>query len=257
MNYMMNLIGFKTILKKEIIRILRIWPQTLIPPIITTSLYFIIFGEILFKDRFIFVDGQEISYSHYLIPGLVAMAIIINSYSSTSSSFFSIKFQKNIEELLVSPLPAWIIILGYTFGGLFRGLTNGLMIFITSLCFEPTSIHSYLMCFSIALLMSFFFSIAGIINAIFSKTFDDIMWFPSFILTPMVYLGGVFFTIEMLPNFWQLVTKINPIYHFIDIFRHSLLGIGKFNYLSFVVIVIFNFILFITAIYFFNKKLQK
>ena len=207
MNYMMNLIGFKTILKKEIIRILRIWPQTLIPPIITTSLYFIIFGEILFKDRFISVDGPEISYSQYLIPGLVAMAIIINSYSSTSSSFFSIKIQKNIEELLVSPLPAWIIILGYTFGGLFRGLTNGLMIFITSLCFEPTSIHSYLMCFSIALLMSFFFSIAGIINAIFSKTFDDIMWFPSFILTPMVYLGGVFFTIEMLPNFWQLVTK--------------------------------------------------
>ncbi|MBY0581234.1 MAG: ABC transporter permease [Rickettsiales bacterium] len=257
MNYMMNLIGFKTILKKEIMRILRIWPQTLIPPIITTSLYFIIFGEILFKDRFIFVDGQEISYSQYLIPGLVAMAIIINSYSSTSSSFFSIKFQKNIEELLVSPLPAWIIILGYTFGGLFRGLTNGLMIFITSLCFEPTSIHSYLMCFSIALLMSFFFSIAGIINAIFSKSFDDIMWFPSFILTPMVYLGGVFFTIEMLPNFWQLVTKINPIYHFIDIFRHSLLGIGKFNYLSFIVIVIFNFMLFITAIYFFNKKLQK
>lgn len=257
MNYMMNLIGFKTILKKEIIRVLRIWPQTLIPPIITTSLYFIIFGEILFKDRFISVDGQEISYSQYLIPGLVAMAIIINSYSSTSSSFFSIKFQKNIEELLVSPLPAWIIILGYTFGGLFRGLTNGLMIFITSLCFEPTSIHSYLMCFSIALLISFFFSIAGIINAIFSKTFDDIMWFPSFILTPMVYLGGVFFTIEMLPNFWQLVTKMNPIYHFIDIFRHSLLGIGKFNYLSFIVIVIFNFILFITAIYFFNKKLQK
>jgi ABC-2 type transport system permease protein len=257
MNYMMNLIGFKTILKKEIIRILRIWPQTLIPPIITTSLYFIIFGEILFKDRFISVDGQEISYSQYLIPGLVAMAIIINSYSSTSSSFFSIKIQKNIEELLVSPLPAWIIILGYTFGGLFRGLTNGLMIFITSLCFEPTSIHSYLMCFSIALLMSFFFSIAGIINAIFSKTFDDIMWFPSFILTPMVYLGGVFFTIEMLPNFWQLVTKINPIYHFIGIFRYSLLGIGKFNYLSLVIIVIFNFTLFITAIYFFNKKLQK
>ena len=257
MNYMMNLIGFKTILKKEIIRILRIWPQTLIPPIITTSLYFIIFGEILFKDRFISVDGQEISYSQYLIPGLVAMAIIINSYSSTSSSFFSIKIQKNIEELLVSPLPAWIIILGYTFGGLFRGLINGLMIFITSLCFEPTSIHSYLMCFSIALLMSFFFSIAGIINAIFSKTFDDIMWFPSFILTPMVYLGGVFFTIEMLPNFWQLVTKINPIYHFIGIFRYSLLGIGKFNYLSLVIIVIFNFTLFITAIYFFNKKLQK
>ena len=257
MNLHMNFIGFKTILKKEIIRILRIWPQTLIPPIITTSLYFIIFGEILFKNRFIAIDGQEISYSQYLIPGLVAMAIIINSYSSTSSSFFSMKFQKNVEELLVSPLPTWIIILGYTFGGLFRGMINGLMIFITALCFEAVAIHSYFMCFSIALLMSFFFSLAGIINAIFSKTFDDIMWFPSFILTPMVYLGGVFFTIEMLPNFWQIVTKINPIYHFIDIFRHSLLGIGKFNYLSFITIVIFNFILFIAATYFFNKKLQK
>jgi ABC-2 type transport system permease protein len=257
MNLQMNFIGFKTILRKEIIRILRIWPQTLIPPIITTSLYFIIFGEILFKNRFITVDGQEISYSQYLIPGLVAMAIIINSYSSTSSSFFSMKFQKNVEELLVSPLPTWIIILGYTFGGLFRGMINGCMILITALCFETVDIYSNFMCFSIALLMSFFFYIAGIINEIFSKTFDDIMWFPSFILTPMVYLGGVFFTIEMLPNFWQIITKVNPIYHFIGIFRHSLLGIGEFNYLSFIIIVVFNFILFILATYLFNKKLQK
>lgn len=257
MNCQMNFIGFKTIVRKEVIRIFRIWPQTLIPPIMTTSLYFIIFGKILFKDRFIAMGEQEIYYSQYLIPGLVAMAIIINSYSSASSSFFSMKFQKNIEELLISPLPTWVIILGCTFGGLFRGIINGFMILITSLCFGIVSIHSYLMCFSIALLISFFFSIAGIINAIFSKTFDDIMWFPSFILTPMLYLGGVFFTIGMLPNFWQIITKINPVYHFIDIFRNTLLGIGEFNYLSFFSILLLNFILFILAIYIFDKKLHK
>ena len=253
----MSFIGFKTILKKEIIRILRIWPQTLIPPIITTSLYFIIFGEILFKNRFISIAGQNIEYSQYLVPGLIAMAIIMNSYSSTSSSFFSMKFQKNIDELLVSPLPTWIIIVGFTFGGIFRGILNGLMVLITTLFFITFNMHSYIMCIYMIFLMSFFFSVAGIINAIFSKTFDDIMWFPSFILTPMVYLGGVFFTIEMLPNLWQKITHLNPIYHFINIFRHSFWGIGNFDYVSFVSIIFANIILFVIAVYSFNRKLQK
>ncbi len=257
MKWQINFIGFKTILKKEIIRILRIWPQTLIPPIITTSLYFIIFGEILFKNRFVSIGGQNVAYDQYLVPGLIAMAIIMNSYSSTSSSFFSMKFQKNIDELLLSPLPTWIIIIGYTFGGIFRGILNGLMVLITTLFFITFSIHSFIMCICMIFLMSFFFSVAGIVNSIFSKTFDDIMWFPSFILTPMVYLGGVFFTIEMLPNLWQKITQLNPIYHFISIFRHSFWQIGNFDYISFTSIIFANIILFAFAVYSFNRKLQK
>lgn len=257
MKWQMNFIGFKTIIKKEIIRILRIWPQTLIPPIITTSLYFIIFGEILFKNRMISIDGQDIAYSQYLVPGLIAMAIIMNSYSSTSSSLFSMKFQKNIDELLISPLPTWIIVIGCAFGGIFRGILNGLIVLITTLFFIPFSIHSYIMCICMIFLMSFFFSLAGIINAIFSKTFDDILWFPSFILTPMVYLGGVFFTIEMLPSLWQKITQLNPIYHFISIFRHSFWGISNFDYVSFTFIIFANIALFAFAVYSFNRKLQK
>ena len=252
----MNFIGFKTIFKREVTRVLRIWPQTLIPPIITTSLYFIIFGKILFKNRLILFAGQTISYSQYLISGLVAMAVIINSYNSASSSFFSMKFQKNIEELLVSPLSTWVIILGCSVGGVFRGMTNGIMILITALCFEQININLSFICFFIALSVSFFFSVAGMINAILSKTFDNITWFPAFILTPMVYLSGVFFTIETLSSFWQVVTIVNPVYHFVNIFRQSLLNAGHFNYLSFAIILVGNVILFILAIYLFNQKLK-
>ena len=252
----MSFIGFKSILKKEITRIIRIWPQTLIPPIITSSIYFIIFSKILFKDKLVYIDNQEFYYSQYIVVGLIAMAIIMNSYSSASSSFFSMKFQRNVEELLISPLSTWTIILGYIIGGMCRGIINGLMIFITSLYFEKININSYLMFCLVALLMSFFFATIGMINAIFSKKFDDITWFPSFILTPLVYLGGVFFTIDMLPKSWQVIAQINPIYNFINILRNSALGSNTIDYLSLLTLITFNIILFLLATYFFDIKLR-
>ena len=257
MSIQIIVIGLKTIVKREIIRIIRIWPQTIIPSIITTSLYFIIFGDILLQNRFIIMNNQSIPYNIFLVPGLISMSIILNAYNNTSSSFFSIKFQKNIEELLVSPLPIWVIILGYTIGGIVRSLINGFLVLIISFYFINFSVHSYLFLLFISLLTSLLFSTLGIINAIFSQTFDDLVWVPSFILTPMVYFGGIFFTIEMLPPFWQTIVKLNPIYYILNIFRFSVIGSERFNFLSVIGIFILNIILFILAVFCFNKKLQK
>jgi ABC-2 type transport system permease protein len=257
MNFRSKFTALSTILKKEIIRILRIWPQTLVPPIITTSLYFVIFGKVLFNNREILVSGESISYIEYLIPGLIIMSIITNAYGSSSSSLFGCKFQKNIEELLVAPIAAWIIILGFTLGGVFRGLINGIMIFITAILFAPITVYSPTLSLTVALLTAMFFSLTGIINAIFAKTFDDISWFPAFILTPMVYLGGVFFSISMLPDTWRFIVTLNPVYHFVDIFRHNLIGVGESHFLSLGGIIIVNILLFILTTFLFQKKLQK
>lgn len=257
MNIQDVLIGLKTIIRREIIRIARIWLQTIAPSIITTSLYFIIFGDILFHDRFINISNQRIFYNIFLVPGLIAMSIILNAYYNTSSSFFSIKFQKNVEELLVSPLPVWVIIFGYTIGGVIRALINGFLVFILSCYFVKFSVHSYLTFLSISLLTSLLFSTLGIINAIFSQTFDDLVWIPAFILTPMVYFGGVFFSIEMLSPFWQNVSKLNPMYYILNIFRFSIIGSIDFNPLSILGIFILNVILFAFAVFSFNQKLQK
>ena len=257
MSIQIILIGLKTIVKREIIRIIRIWPQTIVPSIITTSLYFIIFGDILFQNRFIIMNNKSVPYNIFLVPGLIAMSIILNAYNNTSSSFFSIKFQKNIEELLVSPLPIWVIILGYTIGGIVRALTNGFLVLIISFYFISFSVHSYFFLLFISLLTSLLFSMLGIINAIFSQTFDDLVWVPSFILTPMVYFGGIFFTIEMLSPFWQTVVKLNPTYYILNLFRFSIINSERFNLLSVIGIFILNIILFIFAVFCFNKKLQK
>ena len=257
MNFKDKFIALITILEKELIRILRIWPQTLIPPMITTSLYFVIFGRVLFHNRQIIVAGESISYTQYLIPGLIVMSIIINSYSNSSSSLFGCKFQKNIGELLIAPVPIWIIIFGFGLGGVFRGLINGIMIFITASMFESISVYSWSLSLLMALLTAMFFSLIGIINAIYAKTFDDISWFPAFILTPLVYLGGVFFSVSMLSNTWQFVVMLNPIYHFVDIFRYYIIGFGESNFLSLTSIVVCNIMLFILTCLIFQKKMQK
>ncbi|WPX96792.1 ABC transporter permease [Candidatus Bandiella euplotis] len=250
-------IALKTIVSKEIKRMLRMWPQTLIPPMITTSLYFLIFGKILFDDREMVISGVSVSYVHYLVPGLVVMAVINNSYGNTSFSLFGAKFQKNIEELLIAPIPTWMIILGFTLGGVFRGLINGVMVLATAYFFEPIDIHASLIALFIAFLISMFFSLVGIVNAIFARNFDDVSWVPAFILTPMVYLGGVFFSVNALPDFWKKIVMFNPIYHFVDIFRYNLIGIGEFHFLSFGSLVIGNIILFTITNFIFVKKLQK
>jgi ABC-2 type transport system permease protein len=257
MNFKRKMIALKTIATKEIIRILRIWPQTLIPPIITTSLYFVIFGKVLFHNRTILIAGENISYLSYLIPGLIIMAIITNSYNSTASSFFISKFQKNIEEMLVSPMPAWAIVLGFAAGGMFRGLINGIMIYFIANLFETVPLYSVPIILFTAVVTAMFFSLAGLINAIFSKTFDDIAWFPAFILTPMVYLGGVFFSIEMLPHTWKIMVILNPVYHFVETFRYGFLDMGDLSITTLCTIVALNIVLFAGTVFIFNKKMQK
>ncbi len=214
--------AFLTISRKEISRVLRIWAQTILPPLVTYTLYFIVFGNLI---------GSQIrpisgfSYLEYITPGLAMMSIISNSYMNVCSSFFGNKFQKSVEELMVSPTPNSVIIIGYCFGGVMRGLTTGtLVIAVSSLFTEVHIFHSFSL-ISFALLTSIFFSLAGLTNALYAKKFDDISIIPTFILTPMTYLGGVFYSIDHLPPFWQKVSQFNPILYMIDGFRYGSLGI--------------------------------
>ena len=257
MNVKQIVIAFFTLLSKEVKRVLRIWPQTLIPPLITTSLYFIIFGGILFRDQIISISGYKIEYILYLFPGLIMMSVITNAYSSPVSSLFATKIFQNIEELIISPSPTWVIILGFAFGSIFRAMLNAIMIYVVSRAFLVVWPFDWLITIVMLFLSALFFSLAGIINAIFAKTFDDISWFPAFILTPMVYLGGVFFGIDVLPHFWQKVSLFNPVYYFINLFRYAILGIGLFDIRVFIAIIGGNIVLFILAIFFFDKKIKR
>ena len=193
------LIPLRTIIFKEIVRFVRIWPQTLLPPAITTALYFLIFGELI-GSRIGTVDGA--SYMNYIVPGVILMSVISHSYANVVSSFYSTKFQRNIEELLVAPVPNWVILTGYVSGGVIRGLLVGFVVALISLFFADIQVHNYLVAFSIAFLTSVLFALAGFINAILAESFDDISIIPNFVLTPLSYLGGVFFSVDMLPSFW-------------------------------------------------------
>ena len=217
-------IAYQTIVIKEFFRCLRIWPQTIMPPAITTTLYFIIFGKLV---------GSQIkplygfTYMQFIVPGLVLMQVVINAYVNASSSFFGAKFQRYIEELLVSPTPNVIILLGYVTGGLVRACIVASIVITIALLFTHLEIqHPGLMIFTIVML-AIFFSIAGVINAIFAYTFDDVSWVPSFVLTPLTYLGGVFFSIKMLPSLWQKIALLNPVLYLIDLFRYSVLGVQE------------------------------
>jgi ABC-2 type transport system permease protein len=218
-----NWISLISIARKEMIRIFRIWVQTLVPPVITISLYFIIFGGFI-GSQVGAMGGYD--YMAFIAPGLIMMAIITNSYSNTVSSFFSTKFQRNIEELLVSPTPNWIIVLGYVSGGMTRGLCVGLLVSLVSLIFVRLPVHNVPCIVLFALLTSFVFSLAGMINGIFAKKFDDISIIPTFVITPMTYLGGVFYSISLLPKFWQTLSRANPIVYMIGGFRYGFLGVS-------------------------------
>ncbi len=221
-----NGIALYTILRKEVVRFIRIWSQTLIPPAITVTLYFIIFGKLIGSQL---RDIQGISYIQYIVPGLTMMSMITNSYANTSASFFSAKFSKSIEEMLVSSMPNYIILLGYLFGGMLRGLLVGIVVMLTSLFFVPIHIQHLEVFISMAVLASLIFSVAGLINAIFAKSFDDISFIPTFVLTPLTYLGGVFFSITQLPVAWQKLASLNPILNIVDTFRYGILGISDVN----------------------------
>ena len=212
---MNNAIALKSILTKETQRFLRIWIQTLVPPAITISLYFIIFGSLI-GSRIGEMGGFD--YMSFIVPGLIMMTVITNSYSNVASSFFSAKWQRNIEEMLVAPVPNWVIVAGYVGGGMARGILVGLIVTSVSLLFVDIKIHNIWVIIATVSLTSATFSLGGLINAIFANSFDDISIIPTFVLTPLTYLGGVFYSISLLPEFWQGVSQINPIVYMVNAF---------------------------------------
>ena len=235
------LTAYKTIVTREIRRFMRIWPQTLLPPAVTMTLYFIIFGNLI-GSRIGGMGGFD--YMAFIVPGLIMMSVITSSYANVVSSFFSMKFQRSIEELLVSPVPNWVILAGYVTGGMSRGLGIGLIVTLLSLGFTQLSIHHLPMVILTVFLTSALFSLGGFINAMLATKFDDISIVPTFVLTPLTYLGGVFYSIDMLPGFWQGVSMINPILYMVNAFRYGILGVSDVNpYLALGMILLFIAIL--------------
>jgi ABC-2 type transport system permease protein len=216
-------VGYQTIVRKEITRILRIWGQTIVPPAITMTLYFIIFGELIGRR---IGEMGGFTYMQYIVPGLIIMSVITNSYGNMVSSFFGAKFGKHIEELLISPLPNWVILAGYVTVALTRGMLVGGVVMVVSLLFTPIEMQHPLVMFSVLLLTAIVFSLAGMINAIFAQKFDDIAIIPTFVLAPLTYLGGVFYSIALLPAFWQKVSVVNPILYMVNGFRYGMLGVS-------------------------------
>lgn len=216
-------VAFKSILTREVMRFARIWLQTLVPPAITMSLYFVIFGNLI-GGRIGEMDG--FSYMAFIVPGLIMMSVITNSYSNVASSFYSSKFQNNVEELLVAPVPTYVIIAGYVGGGVVRGLLVGLIVSLVSLFFVDLHIeHLFSVIFTV-FLTSVLFALAGLLNAIYARSFDDISIIPTFILTPLTYLGGVFYSISLLPSVWQNISQINPVLYMVNAFRYGFLGVS-------------------------------
>ena len=244
-------VGYKTIVRKEITRILRIWGQTIVPPAITMTLYFIIFGELIGRR---IGEMGGFTYMQYIVPGLVIMSVITNSYGNMVSSFFGAKFGKHIEELLISPLPNWIILAGYVTGALMRGIMVGAVVMVVSLFFTRIEVQHPLVMFTVLLLTATVFALAGMVNAIFAQNFDDIAIIPTFILAPLTYLGGVFYSIALLPEFWQKVSVVNPILYMVNGFRYGMLGVSDVSLvMSYSVILIAGAILFGLCLFLLNR----
>ncbi len=223
MNFSLQLVALGTILRRELNRILRIWGQTLVPPAITMTLYFVIFGNLV-GSRIGQMHG--FAYIDYIVPGLIMMSVIQNSYGNIVSSFFGSKFGRYVEEMLVSPMPSWVILTGYVLGALARGLMVGAIVLAISFCFTHIQFHHVWVTLSTFVLSAAVFALAGFINAVYAKKFDDIAIVPTFILTPLTYLGGVFYSVELLPPFWRSVSEANPILYMVNAFRYGLLGIS-------------------------------
>ncbi len=239
-------ISYQTLAWKELVRCFRIWPQTIVPPAITMTLYFVIFGKLV-GSQIHSLDG--FTYMQYIVPGLVMMAVITNAYLNTSSSFFGAKFQKSIEEILVSPMPNTIILLGFVTGGVLRAIIVAVVVILIALLFTHLNIHHiFLMCL-VVLLTSIFFSTAGLINGIFAKTFDDVSWIPSFVITPLTYFGGVFFSVSMLSGIWQKIAYLDPIFYIVNAFRFSMLNVSSANVsLSILILLIITVATFLYAL---------
>ena len=218
-----NLVALYTVTRRELVRILRIWAQTLVPPAITMTLYFIIFGNLIGR-RVGSMDG--VPYIDYIVPGLVMMSVIQNAYGNISSSFFGAKFGRHVEELLVSPMPNWVVLSGYVAGGVLRGLLVGAIVLGIAVLFTDLRLPHPLTALATVVLAAVVFALAGFVNAVYAKKFDDIALVPTFILAPLTYLGGVFYTVDMLPDAFRTVSYANPILYMVNAFRHGLLGIS-------------------------------
>ncbi len=216
-------VGFLTIVKKEMVRVFRIWTQTLLPSVVTTTLYFMIFGHFI-GSRVGQLHG--VPYIQFIVPGLIMMSVLTNAYANVSSSIFSAKFQRNLEEMLVSPLTTLTIMLGFITAGVLRGCIVGLLVTMVSLFFSPMVIQNPGIVILTILLTSFLFSTAGLLNAVFARKFDDIAIVPTFVLTPLTYLGGVFYSVHSLPAFWQNVSLLNPVLYLVNVFRYGFLGLS-------------------------------
>ena len=249
--------AFMTIVRKEIYRYLRIWTQTLLPSAITMSLYFVIFGSLI-GSRIGEMGG--FTYMQFVVPGLIMMAIVTNSYSNVVSSFYGSKFNHSVEELLVSPTPNYVILMGYVIGGVSRGLLVAIVVTLVSLFFTRLHIHSYAVVVLIVLMTSTLFALAGFINAVFANSFDDISIIPTFVLTPLIYLGGVFYSMDLLPEFWANVSKLNPLVYVVNAFRYGVLGVSDVS-LPFALgmIVVFTSIAFAYSMHLLNtgKRLRQ
>ena len=245
------LIGFYTMIRKDVIRIFRIWSQTLLPPVITTSLYFAIFGGFI-GSQVQPIDG--VTYMQFIMPGLVMMTLITSAYMNTVSTFYFAKFIKNIEELLVSPMPSWVIVAGFISGGVVRAFLVGTLVVITSLLFTHLAIFNIFMVFGAAFFTALLFSLAGLVNGFFAKSFDAISIVPTFVLTPLTYLGGVFYSIELLPEPFRTLSLYNPILYMVNAFRFGFLGVSDVDpLLCFVVMIGLTLFFFFVTLWLFVK----
>ena len=240
-------VAFRTIVIKEVLRFSRIWVQTVLPPAITMALYFVIFGKLIGSQ---IGDMEGFRYIDFIVPGLILMSVISNSYANVVSSFYSSKFQHNIEELLIAPLPNFIILAGYVAGGVARGVVVGVVVTGVSLFFSDFSIHSYGVTLLVFVLTSILFALGGFINAVYANSFDDISIIPTFVLTPLTYLGGVFYSITLLPEFWQNLSLANPVLYMVNAFRYGLLGVSDIPlWTAFLIILGFIAVLFAFGMY--------
>ncbi len=257
MNSFEKWIAFRTILIKEVRRYLRIWPQTLLPPAITMSLYFVIFGTLI-GSRIGEMGG--FTYMQFVVPGLIMMAVVTNSYSNVVSSFFGTKFNHSIEELLVSPVPNWVILAGYITGGVSRGLMVAVIVTVLSLFFSELSIFNLGITISIVVMTSVLFALFGFINAVYANNFDNISIIPTFVLTPLIYLGGVFYSMDLLPEFWAGVSKLNPLVYVVNGFRYGVLGVSDVDVVfAFSMILLFSVVAFAFSLHLLNtgKRLRQ
>lgn len=244
-------IAFMTIVRKEIKRYLRIWTQTLLPSAITMSLYFVIFGSLI-GSRIGEMGG--FTYMQFVVPGLIMMAIVTNSYSNVVSSFFGSKFNNSVEELLVSPTPNYVILMGYVVGGITRGLFVAVVVTLVSLFFTRLHVHSYFIVVITVLMTSTLFALAGFINAVYANNFDDISIIPTFVLTPLIYLGGVFYSMDLLPDFWAGVSRLNPLVYVVNAFRYGVLGVSDVSLtLAFGMISLFTVVAFTFSMHLLNS----